>query len=240
MRMGHYFAAAGALAVPALLWTAWTGFARPGEAHVGFGLFTAVFAAMVHTLLILFMLVTGRVLKEAMASRPLPPSFLSELNEFFAKKKAYPIAILAASATAAAAVLGYAHRGFGTPTWIHWTAGLAAIGVNLWALPLEHRALRQNQKLIDRAAVELDRIDRERLGASGTAGEELATAAFDPLAAARWGLAVAAGSWVPYLYWALVVWRGEFSRVSVHPWIEGSALGLAVWWFARKEARTAR
>src|SRR5262249_2273301 len=116
VRMVHYFAAFAALAVPALVWAAITGFAGGGERHVSAGLVAAVLAVLAHTLVILFMLVTGRVLKEAIASRPFPRAFLDELNEFFARKKAYPAALLGASATAAAAVLGYAHRGFGTPT----------------------------------------------------------------------------------------------------------------------------
>src|SRR6188474_3461644 len=186
MRMVHYFTGLAALVIPALAWTAWTGFAGGGEVHVGWGLFAAVYTAAVHTLLILFVLVTGRVLKEAMAARPLGPEFLAELNDFFARKKAYPFAILAACATAAAAVLGFAPRGFGMPVWIHWAAGLAAIAANLWAIPSEFRALRENQLLIDRAATELDRMDRE----SAANAEEGAAAepwVYDPRNAARWG-----------------------------------------------------
>ena len=239
MRMVHYFAGLAALVLPALLGAAWTGFAGFGEAHVSWGLVAAVYTAAVHTLLILFVLVTGRVLKEAMAARPLGPEFLAELNVFFARKKAYPFAILAACATAAAAVLGFAPRAFGLPVWMHWAAGLAAIGANLWAIPSEYRALRENQALIDRAATELDRMDRESAASGGTdAAPE--PWVYDPRNAARWGLIVAVSSWFPYLYWALVVWRGDFSRVSLHPWIEASVAGLAVLLLASRETRAAR
>ena len=233
--MVHYFAAFAALVVPALLWAAITGFAGGGEPHVDAGLVAAVLAVLAHTLVILFMLVTGRVLKEAIASRPFPRAFLDELNEFFARKKAYPAALLGAAATAAAAVLGYAHRGFGTPTWVHVATGFAAIAVNAWAFLLELRALRENRALVDRAAAELDRLDRAERGAA--ASEDAVD--YDPARVGRWGLIVAVSAWFPYLYWALIVWRGEFGRVSVHPWIEGSALGLGVWWLARREARSA-
>jgi hypothetical protein len=235
--MVHYFGGFAALVIPALLWTAWTGFAGGGERHVSVGLLASVFAVLAHTLVILFMLVTGRVLKEAMATRPFPQAFLVELNEFFARKKAYPAALLGASATAAAAVLGYAHRGFSTPTWVHSAAGCAAIAVNAWAIVHEVRALQENRSLIDRAAMELDRIDlagRESRGA-----HELAIEPYDPARVGRWALIVALSAWFPYLYWALIVWRGDFGRVSLHPWIEGSALGFAIWWIARREARTA-
>ena len=63
---------------------------------------------------------------------------------------------------------------------------------------------------------------------------------YDPRSAARWGLIVAVSAWFPYLYWALVVWRGDFSRVSLHPWIEASIAGLAVHFFAARDARAAR
>ena len=238
MRMVHYFTALAALVVPALAWAAWTGFHGGGDTHVGWGLFAAVITAAVHTLLILFVLVTGRVLKEAMIARPLGPEFLAELNEFFARKKAYPIAVLAASATAAAAVLGFAPRGFGVPVWVHWGAGLAAIALNLWAIPAEHRALRENQSLIDRAARELDRIDRTvRSRTDGDDGPTEDPPSLDPAVTARWGLILAISSWFPYLYWALVVWRGEFSRVSLHPWVEGSIAGLVIWGMSVLPAR---
>ena len=239
MRMVHYFGGLAALVIPALLWTAWTGFFGGGESHVSAGLVAAVFAVLAHTLVILFMLVTGRVLKEAMAMRAFPPSFLVELNDFFARKKAYPAALLGASVTALAAVLGYAHRGFGIPTWIHWSAGFAAIAGNAWAMVHEHRALRENRSLVDRAAAELDRLDREAGSASPAPAGDEALEPYDPARAARWGLILAVSAWFPYLYWALIVWRGDFSRVGLHPWVEGSALGLAVWWIALREARTA-
>ena len=239
--MVHYFSGLAALVLPALAWTAWTGFAQGGEVHVGWGLFAAVYTAAVHTLLILFVLVTGRVLKEAMVARPLGPEFLAELNEFFARKKAYPFAVLAACATAAAAVLGFAPRAFGTPVWIHWVTGLSAIALNLWAIPNEFRALRENQALIDRAARELDRMDRERdAGAEAGARGEDELPVHDPARTARWGLIVAVSAWFPYLYWAVVVWRGDFARVSLHPWIEGSIVGIAVYVFASREVRAAR
>ena len=232
--MVHYFGAFAALVVPALAWAAYTGFAGVGERHVDAGLFAAVLAVLAHTLVILFVLVTGRVLKEAIATRPFPAAFLDELNEFFARKKAYPAAILGASVTAAAAVLGYAHRGFGTPTWVHASAGIAAIAVNAWAFFHEHRALLENRTLVDRAAAELDRLDR----ASGGVDSSAADAEYDPARVGRWGLIVAVSAWFPYLYWALIVWRGDFAKVGLHPWLEGSVLGLGVWWLARRDARS--
>lgn len=239
MRMVHYFSALAVLVIPALLWTAWTG-AAGSPTHLGVGLFSAVFTVAAHSLLILFMIITGRVLKEAMIARPLGPGFLSELNDFFARRAAYPVALLAVLAVVLAAVLGYGWRAFGLPPAVHWIAGLVAVGVNLWAIPLEYKTLRENQALIDRAVVELDRIDREAVSndTSVLAGgeEELV---YDPKRAARWGLIVAISAWFPYLYWGLIVWKGQFARLpwGVHPWLEASLFGLIVFVIARRDVR---
>ena len=229
MRMLHYFGAIAFLCVPALLLTtlAWLlGWPR----HLMIGLVTAVLVVGTHTLLIMFMIVTGRVLKAAMASRPLGAEFLAELNEFFARRSAYPAAVLAAFFTVATAVLGYAQRGFDLSPIVHMLAGLSTLVVNFWALGVEYRALGDNQNLLDRAAAELDRIDREVPVPSDEAADEI-----DAPTLQRWGLIVAISSWMPWLYWAVIEHRGDFASTSVHPWIEGSLAGLVVWWLARRE-----
>ncbi len=231
MRMTHYFAVATGLLVPALLATVLSG-ALGWPAHLTIGLFGAILAIGTHTILILFMIVTGRVLREAMRSRDLGPEFLTELNAFFARKSAYPLAILAAFSVVTAAVLGYGAHGFGLSPVVHWLVGIGAVIFNLHALGAEMRALLENQRLLDKAAAELDRIDEE----SARRGERAFTPEPEPDPAARvrrLGWTLALGSWLPYLYWALIVWRGEFTRVSLHPWIEGSALGLVLVLLAR-------
>src|SRR6185436_9741898 len=87
MRMVHYFSAAALLLLGGLVWTVLSGLTHDGsDAHFTAGLVTSILAIAAHTLLILFMIVTGRVLKEAMRTRPMGPEFLDELNRFFARK----------------------------------------------------------------------------------------------------------------------------------------------------------
>jgi len=222
MRMSSYFAAAASVTLIGLLWTAWTGLAGDGQRHLPAGLVGAAIAVGTHSLVIMFMVITGRVLKEAMRARPLGPEFLAELNEFFARKKAYPVALLAVVATVAAAVLGYGNRGFGLSPAVHMLAGLGALVFNLWALPIEYRTLRENQHLIDRAAAELDRIDRE--AGESIPEDELVTPA-NPL---RVGLTLAIGPWLPYLYWGLIVWRGRFESVPLLPFLATSLFGVGI------------
>lgn len=236
MRMVHYFAGAALAAVGALLAATLSGLLRPGSTlHLSIGLFAGISIVGVHSLFIVFMIVTGRVLREAMRARPLGPGFLTELNAFFARRRAYPLAVGAAAAMVAAAVLGYAQRGFGLSPAVHVLAGLAAVMLNLWALQSDWLELRRNQTLVDRAAAELDRLDE----AARARGEDPAPPqeAPEPARLAHAGLLIAVSAWMPYLYWALVVWRGDFARVSPHPWLEISALGLLMAVLARRAGR---
>lgn len=224
MRMWHYFVAGATLFVPALAYTAFTGLTYDGSPkHLWAGLFTAALGVGLHTLVILFMLITGRVIREAIRARSLSREFLDELNLFFAERRAYPLAGLSAASVVAAGVLGYGARGFGiSPAW-HWGVGATAVLLNLWALQQELRVLIENQKLVDRVAAELDRIDRERPAAALAAPEPAA-----PFLSVRTGLTIAIAAWLPYLYWALIVWRGDFAKVGLHPWIEISLAGIAI------------
>lgn len=229
MRMTHYFGAAAALVVPALLLTAITGiWGGAGERHIGIGLFSSVYTVGVHTLLILFMILTGRIIKAAMKARPLSPEFLEELNAFFAHKRAYPMALLGAVFAVGTAILGYAPRGLGLSSAVHMLVGIGAIVFNAVALPVEWRALRRNQDLLDRTARELDRLEREEpLPPVEPEDESWASPAV------RW-LLFAASWWTPYLYWGVVEYRGDFGPVSIHPWLELSALGLVAAWLSRR------
>lgn len=235
MRMWHYWLVGAALLVPSLFAALLSGIVLDsGEGHFWAGLFASCLGVGVHTLTILFMLVTGRVLREAMRARPLGPEFLLELNQFFARKSAYPLATLAAFSLVATGVLGYSARGFGiSPAW-HVAVGVLTLVFNLWALGEEYRALRVNQALIDRAANVLDRLDREHPPVQGALDD-----AQDPHHKLKLALSLAIGAWFPYLYWAVIVWRGDFARVSVHPWLELSLIGWiwsAVAWRARQHA----
>jgi hypothetical protein len=236
MRMVHYHLALSAVLAPALLITAATGIWHDGsQVHLGLGVLTAMLAVATQTLLILFMIVTGRILKEAMRSRPLAPDFLAELNRFFSERRAYPVALGASALAVATAVLGYGSR-IGVPPAVHMLLGLFTVVVNLATIPAGQRTLRGNQELLDRVAGELDRIDAE-LAARGAAVETPEIRWTVGLAARR--LVFAASAWLPYLYWGLVVWRGDFARVPAAFLAATAALsflGLASAWRARGRA----
>ena len=210
MRMVTYFGPMAVLVAVALIATAalgiWTG-GTPN--HLTVGLFAAVLTVGVHSLMILFMIITGRVLRAAMQSRPLGDQYLQELNVFFARKPGYPAALLAAFSIVVTGVLGYGQRGFGLPPAVHMLVGLLAVIGNLWALTIEYRTLKENQTLLDRTARELDRLDIEQ-------PEDRQLDEGDPMRYSPSGRWVLAGflSWIPLAYWTLVVWKGSFARVS--------------------------
>jgi len=232
MRMVHYYLVLGLVLAPCLLVTLVTGAFQDGsQRHLVLGILTAVACVATHTLLLLFMIVSGRVLKAAMQSRPLPSEFLAELNAFFAQRKAYPIAILAAFAASAAAVLGYG-RFIGVPSAVHMLVGLTAVLLNAMALGQGVQALRRNQVLLDRAAAALDRLDAQGIPPRPGSGETRWTVG----PATRW-LVFALSAWGPYLYWSLIAWRGAFGRISpLFPILTAvvSAFGLARAWRARR------
>ena len=81
--------------------------------------------------------------------------------------------------------------------------GFVALAVNVWALSLEIRVLRENQVLVDRAAAELDRLDR--VSPPEPEDEEI-----DAPTLERWGLILAVSAWMPWAYWAVIEHRGDF------------------------------
>ena len=236
MRMIHYFGALALVATLLLIATLWTGVTAASD-HLTVGLLASILTVAAHSGLILFMVVTGRILREAMIARSLGEEFLAELNAFFARKSGYPAALLAVLLIATAAVLGYANRSFALPPIVHMLVGIIAVVGNLAAFGVEARALLDNQRLLDRAAKRLDEIDREReeSGLPEPDGAEYHGPNFVHL-----GLTITVGAWLPYLYILLIVWKGRADQVSVHPWAECSALGAALLFLALRERRLDR
>ena len=228
MRMTHYFKVFAGLLVPALGFAAWTGITE-AESHLTAGLIASVLAVGTHSLLLIFMIITGRILREAVRVRRLPSEFLEELNVFFADRRAYPAAGFASLFIVTAAVLGYGNRGFGLSPSIHMLIALGAVFYNVYALTLELQALLENQRLLDKVKAELEASDARGEGPIA----EPSPGVVSPM---PWGPTLAAGAWLPYLYWGLVTWRGDFSKVNIHPWVELSLLGLLLMFLSARRA----
>ncbi len=234
MRMSTYFLSGSIASILALLVSAGLGFGGALSMHFKVALPAAILTVGAHTLLILFMVVTGRILREAVRCRDLPQDFLDELNLFFSGASAYPAAIFGSLSIAGAAVLAFGAPVLGLPAATHWIAACLAVLLNMWALPVEYRALRRTQLIVDKAANALDQIDAE---VPSIGDELLEQERTTPEGLAQGAMAVAIGAWLPYAYLIFIMGNGELSDASIHPFIEISLAGLVVWWLARSESK---
>ena len=232
--MVHYYAVFALLMIPALLLTIWSGFQGSGGSfHLGAGLVTAVLCVATQTLLILFMILTGRILKAAMQVRPLSPVHLEELNRFFSKHKGYPVAVAGALSVTVTAVLGYGPN-IHVPSLVHISFGIVAALINLWSIQIGISTIKANQVLLDRVSAELDRLDDE----IGPAEEAEGEIQWVISRLARFGI-YALSAWLPYLYWGFVVWKGDFAKMPSAFLIltAVASLGLFVYALSQRNVR---
>lgn len=234
MRMSLYFLIACVACTLSLLVAAGLGLSGHTDLHFKIALPAAILTVGAHTLLILFMLVTGRILREAIRSRDLPQDFLEDLNKFFARKSAYPAAILGCVSIAVGSIAAFGAPVLGLPAETHMITGCLAVLLNLWVMPIEYRALRQTQLIVDKAATALDLIDAEITAQGGELPEEEGTT---PEGLAQGAMAVAVGAWLPYGYLVFIMGDGDLSGTSIHPFVEVSLGSLVIWYLARAEAK---
>ena len=135
MRMTHYFTVAAALAIPALLATTWFGITGNIDTHLLVGLVTGILIVGVHTLVILFVFGDRPGLARGHEGARLAAGVSARAERvFFAERKAYPVALIAAAAIVGAAILGPSSSTFGIHPAVHMTAGVLAVVINFVAL----------------------------------------------------------------------------------------------------------
>jgi hypothetical protein len=231
MRMSHYYISLMVLAVGGLILTASAGILG-WSMHLTVALATAFVVVGMHSMVILFMLISSRLLREGHENCGLSPTFLKRSNDFFRERGGFFLALGGAFSIVTAGVLGYAERAFELPPEVHLLVGLSALVVTLVAIPIELRALHNVEGLLDEAREILDHEDVAR----AARGEEPAGADHVPYKDSPKAIAafIFTAPLLVYGYRALIVWRGDFGKVSVHPWVEIAALGLVMYAFARR------
>ena len=234
MRMSHYFLSLAVLAVVGLLASALAGVAG-WDLHLWIALPTAIVVVGMHSLVILFVLIGGRLLREGIQNCGLDPGFLQRNNAYFKRLSGLFLTIGGAFSIVAAGVLGYAERAFSLPPEVHLLAGLGAAALTFVAIPNEYAALRTVEGLLDETRETLAEEDRKR-AAQGLGPVDEAHVPYRD-SQAHIGLFLVIAPLLVYLYRALIVWRGRFERVDVHPWLEISLVGLVVWWLGRRKGQ---
>jgi hypothetical protein len=235
--MSHYYLSLLVLAVAGLVVTSLSGILH-WTWHLSAALPTAMAVVALHSLTILFALIGSRLLREAANNCGLSPEFLTRSNSYFRQPSGLFLSLGGAFSIVAAGVLGYGHRAFQLPPWVHLSGGLAAALVTCVSVPFELRTLHSIERLLDATRLTLAEEDRQRAARGLGPVDEGVVPRRDTRA--QTALFVAIAPWCVYLYQALVVWQGRFERVSVHPWVELSALGLLIWATVPRKARASR
>jgi len=232
MRMSHYFLSLAVLCVGGLSVTVGAGLLRQPW-HLSVALPTALAVVALHSLVILFVLIGTRLLREGIQNCGLDPAYLGRANAYFKRLSGLFLSLGGAFSIVAAAVLGYGERAFQLPSWVHLSVGLLAALLTVVSLPLGWRTLRGMERLLDESVETLRAEDRRRAAAGLGPVDEGHLPQRD--SQAQVGLFIALAPWCVYLYQALIVWQGRFGEVSLHPWLEISAVGLVIWWLGRRK-----
>jgi hypothetical protein len=146
---------------PLLAWSYLTG--RPEEAaptlHFYLGLFTVLSTLALHCLVFIYLLGTGRWVKEVALAYRLPDTALPKRTRDL-KRRTFPVALLAMLVPIATAAAG-GGQNQGWPWQVHLSLGCATLLVNLWAFGVERRNVAINAGVLDEVMREVDRIRAE-------------------------------------------------------------------------------
>jgi hypothetical protein len=140
-------------------------FLTPGEAkfkdlfivHFVVGLATAIGAMLVHCLIFIYFLGTGRWVKEVAIAYRIPdvpwPKLTREL-----KRQTFPPALFSMLIAIVAAAAGAGAQLQSWPWYVHMTLGLMTLLINLWAFRIELRNVAINAGIIDAVMREVECI----------------------------------------------------------------------------------
>ena len=130
-------------------------------AHVYLGLAAPLAGLFVHCLVFIYFLGTGRWVKEVCLAYGIPDEPLPRQTREL-KRAGFPPALFSMLVLVPAVATGAGVQTAGWPWWLHMLGAVAAIGVNLWAFPVELRCVEANAGIIDAVMLEVDRIRAEK------------------------------------------------------------------------------
>jgi hypothetical protein len=129
--------------------------------HFGLGLFGVLLTLAVHCLIFIYLLGTGRWVKEVAIAYRLPDEPLPKLTREL-KRRTFPPALFAMLVPIAAAAAGTAAQRHEWPWPVHATLAVATLLVNGWAFAVEIRNVGINSGVIDDVMREVDRLRAEQ------------------------------------------------------------------------------
>ena len=129
--------------------------------HFILGLFTAILTLLVHCLIFIYFLGTGRWVKEVGLAYELPDAGLPHLTREL-KRVTFPPALGSMLLMIATVAAGAGADQAGWPWPIHFALALVTLAVNFWAFRIEYRNVRANGRILDEVMREVDRIRAER------------------------------------------------------------------------------
>lgn len=129
--------------------------------HFLAGLCTAIGILLVHCLIFIYFLGTGRWVKEVTIAYRLPDEPWHKLTREL-KRQTFPPALFSMLIGIAAAAAGAGAQLQAWPWYVHMTLGLLTLAINLWAFHIELRNVTTNAGVIDAVMREVDRIRAER------------------------------------------------------------------------------
>jgi amino acid transporter len=126
-------------------------------AHYVLGLTTAIGILLVHCLIFIYFLGTGRWVKEVTLAYRMPDRpHHKETREL--KRRVFPPALYAMLIGIAAAAAGAGAQTQAWPWYVHMTLAFVTLLVNLWAFRIEYHCVSANGGVLRAVLVEVDRI----------------------------------------------------------------------------------
>jgi hypothetical protein len=125
--------------------------------HFMLGLSTAIGALLVHCLIFIYFLGTGRWVKEVTIAYRMPDEpWHKQTREL--KRQTFPPALFSMLIAIAAAAAGAGAQLQAWPWYVHMTLGFLTLAINLWAFRIELRNVAFNATVIDGVMREVERI----------------------------------------------------------------------------------
>jgi hypothetical protein len=129
--------------------------------HFSLGLFSVLLALGVHCGVFIYLLGTGRWVKEVALAYRISDQPLPKLTRDL-KRRTFPLALFAMLTAIATAAAGTAAQRREWPWTVHFGLAVVTLAVNGWAWFVEYRNVGINGRVIDDVMREVERIRAER------------------------------------------------------------------------------